>query len=271
VNPDELSGALLRARTAAEAAGELLRDYQLRLSGLKIDSKSSSVDLVSEADVEAEKQIVQSLRNAVPGAGFIGEESTEARDDSADFHWVIDPLDGTSNYLAGLPIWAVSIGLVDSAMRPLCGVVHAPLMSKTWTALDGGGAQINGSRMSVRTQPVGGGWRNAMLATGFPYDACSNPEDETLPQFVKMQQRFHKIRRLGSAAIDMALVAEGVYDGMWELRLKSWDTAAGAIMIREAGGVVSRFDGSDYTPGDIELVAAGTPALRDEICRVLVN
>lgn len=271
MNPDELSDALQRARTASLAAGEMLRDYQLRLSGLKIDSKSSSVDLVSEADVEAEKQIVEALRTAVPGAGFIGEESTEAPVDSADYFWVIDPLDGTSNYLAGLPIWAVSIGLCDGTMTPLCGVIHAPLMRKTWTAGRGMGAEANDSGMNVRTQPVGGGWRNAMLATGFPYDACSNPEDETLPQFVKMQQRFHKIRRLGSAAIDMALVAEGIYDGMWELRLKSWDTAAGTILIREAGGIVSRFDGSDYTPGDVDLVAAGTLALRNEICSVLRN
>jgi myo-inositol-1(or 4)-monophosphatase len=271
VNPTDLNAALLRARNAALEAGKLLEDYQNRLSGLTIDAKSSSVDLVSEADVEAEKLIAASLRDAVPGAGFIGEESTEQHTESAEYYWVVDPLDGTSNYLAGLPIWCVSIGLCDGDLVPLCGVVHSPLMRRTWTASRGAGAEMNGKPVTVRTTPVGGGSRNAMLATGFPYDAGSSPEDETLPQFVKMQQHFHKIRRLGSAAIDMALVAEGLYDGMWELRLKPWDTAAGVILIREAGGVVSRFDGSEYQPGDVDLVAAGTIEMRDEICRVLAG
>lgn len=269
MNPADLEAALTRARSVAIDAGQLLQDFQSRLSKLTIDSKSSSVDLVSEADVEAEKLIAAALRNVVPGAGFIGEESTEPPTDSAPYSWVVDPLDGTSNYLAGLPIWCVSIGLCDANMLPLGGVVHSPLLRKTWTASEGGGATVNGEPMSVRRETVGGGWNNAMLATGFPYDACSNPDDQSLPQFVKMQHAFHKIRRLGSAAIDLTMVAEGLYDGMWELRLKPWDVAAGVILVREAGGVVSRFDGSDYSLGDIDMVAAGTAAMRDQMCRVL--
>lgn len=269
VNPADLQAALTRARSVAVDAGQLLQDFQSRLSKLTIDSKSSSVDLVSEADVEAEKLIAAALRNVVPGAGFIGEESTEPPTDSAPYSWVVDPLDGTSNYLAGLPIWCVSIGLCDANMLPIGGVVHSPLLRKTWAASQGGGATVNGEPMSVRRETVGGGWNNAMLATGFPYDACSNPDDQSLPQFVKMQHAFHKIRRLGSAAIDLAMVAEGLYDGMWELRLKPWDTAAGVILVREAGGVVSRFDGTSYTLGDTDMVAAGTAAMRDQMCRVL--
>jgi myo-inositol-1(or 4)-monophosphatase len=259
-----LQGAL----RAAEDAAALLTSYSSRLETAQIESKTNAYDLVSNADKDTEDLLRDRLRNVLGSAGFIGEES----DDSADgqeLYWVVDPLDGTSNYLCGLPIWSVSIALCDSALQPLLGVVQAPPMGRLWHATEGGGAWAGGKQIAVRTKPPGGGLRNAMLATGFPYDVSEDPRHNNLDLFCSMQVQFHKIRRLGSAAIDLALVAEGTYDGMWELKLKPWDSAAGILLITEAGGQLSRMDGSIYSPGDLDLVAAGSTELLELMRRTL--
>jgi myo-inositol-1(or 4)-monophosphatase len=253
------------ARHAANSAAELLLSYSGKISEAQISSKSSGVDLVSIADVEAEQLIRYVLARARPGADFLGEESARPDTPPAEYCWIVDPLDGTSNFLAGLPIWSVSIALADRHKRPLAGIVLAPALSCCWEALLGGGCRRNGAPSTVRSMPPGGGLNNAMLATGFPYAVSGGRSDINIDNFIHMQRRFHKIRRLGSAAIDLAYLASGIFDGMWELSLQPWDSAAGILLVTEAGGCVSRFDGSPYSPGDEDLLAAATPALLAEL------
>jgi len=228
------------AATAAHRAGELLTAYFRRVELADIEHKSTAIDLVSQADRDSEDLLRTLLPADSEGIGFIGEETSGSRmDGQQDLNWVVDPLDGTSNYLAGLPIWAVSIALCDmTGPQPaaLAGVVHAPLLGRTWTAAVDQGAHLNGAPIQVRHEPPGGGLDNAMLATGFPYNLAADGSGTNLSNFCRMQQRFHKVRRLGAAAVDLALIADGTFDGMWELSLQLWDVAAGMLLIREAGG-----------------------------------
>jgi myo-inositol-1(or 4)-monophosphatase len=262
---EQLTYWLTGATEVARQAGEQLLAAQGRIDAAAISSKSAAVDLVSHADENAEGLIRAGLLEVPAPAGFIGEES-ELPDMSAhELYWCVDPLDGTSNFLCGLPLWAVSIALVTPDMQPLLGVIHAPLLNKTWSGARGLGAFCNGQPIRVRPEPPGGGLHNSMLATGFPYDVTTATEHNNLDYYATMQRRFQKIRRLGSAAIDLAYVAEGTFDGMWELKLKPWDSAAGLVIATEACALVCTLDGSRYTPGDISLVAASNQPLLDEI------
>jgi myo-inositol-1(or 4)-monophosphatase len=243
---------------AAELATPLLLEFFNGIRTPDIESKSSQVDLVSTADRQAEQLIREVLMEALPGADFLGEESHHIEKTGAEYRWVVDPLDGTSNFLSGLPLWSISIALTNAGYQPLAGLVAAPVLGKTWIAIKGAGCECNGRPCFVRRQPPGGGMHNSMLATGFPYVVSGGKADINLANFIHMQRRFHKIRRLGSAAIDLALIAEGVFDGMWELMLQPWDSAAGILLVSEAGGCVSRFDGRAFTPGDEDLLAAGS-------------
>jgi myo-inositol-1(or 4)-monophosphatase len=255
------------AEQAARDAGALATSYFQRLTSSQISAKSSAADLVSIADHEAEALIFSRLESSLPGLGFIGEETFISGQRLLDFNWVVDPIDGTSNYLSGLPIWAVSIALCDAEFTPLVGVVHAPLLDRTYVARRGSGAVCNGKPLRVRGEKPSGGVFNSMLATGFPYDTTRHGTN--IDYFARMQSRFHKIRRMGSAALDLAFTAEGIFDGMWELKLKPWDTAAGILLVSEAGGVYSQMDGRPYRPGDIELVVAASPELLQLMCVTL--
>lgn len=255
---------------AAHLAGTGLTNYFGKLSHSHVSSKSSPVDLVSIADRESEEVLRAELRLVLPAAGFIGEESPEAEVvTESGLVWIVDPLDGTSNYLAGLPIWSISVALCTLDFTPLLGVVYSPPLNKTWTAVRGTGAYVNGELMHVRTEPPGGGLNNAMLATGFPYDVSLGRSSSTIAYYSKMQARFHKIRRLGSAAIDLAYVAEGIFDGMWESRLREWDTAAGLLLVLEAGGLCEQLDGKPYVPGSADMLAAASPQLLAQMRWVL--
>jgi myo-inositol-1(or 4)-monophosphatase len=269
ISSAELVALLPSVQAAAVEAGQLLSQYSADLGSSNIRSKSNAVDLVSDADEAAERLIQSRLKQAFPEAGFIGEESSHVpRDEQASYYWVVDPLDGTSNFLSGVPFWAVSIALTDAALQPLIGVIHAPVLGRMWHAALGAGCFCNGVSCQVRQEPPGGGFGNAMLATGFPY-SVSGGADINIRNFVRMQAQFHKIRRIGSAAIDLAFLAEGVFDGMWELLLQPWDTAAGMLLVTEAGGSLSRFDGQPYRPGDPDLAAAATPALLQQMLDIL--
>lgn len=267
-----LAHCLDGAVRAAHLAGAGLSGYFGKLSHSHVSTKSSPVDLVSIADRESEASLRGELRQVLPGAGFIGEESPGAAVlTDCGLVWIVDPLDGTSNYLAGLPVWSISIALCSLDLVPLLGVVHAPTLGKTWTAIRGNGAYANGELLHVRTEPPGGGLENAMLATGFPYDVSMGHSISTLTYYSKMQACFHKIRRLGSAAIDMAYVAEGIFDGMWESRLREWDTAAGLLLITEAGGLCEQLSGEPYIPGSPDMLAAATPQLLAMMRNVLAG
>ncbi|MCC7477690.1 inositol monophosphatase [bacterium] len=273
-NTDAVLAAIVEA---SSITGQRLAEMQARLDYSAVVSKTSAVDLASSADNEAEAMLRDSLGRIAPEAGFVGEESFDSAAWQAGprtaLAWVVDPLDGTSNFLCGLPLWSVSVALceVDAAGRlaPLLGVIAAPLLSRLWQGRRGAGAWLNGRRLSVRSEPPGGGMHNAMLATGFPYDVAEGHQYSNIEQYSRMQRRFQKIRRLGSAAIDCAFVAEGVYDGMWEFKLKPWDVCAGLLLMDEAGAHTCRLDGSAYTPGDIDMVTAATPELLEKMLKVL--
>jgi myo-inositol-1(or 4)-monophosphatase len=265
----ELQAWLEAATQVALQAGEQLRKVQGNIAAAAISSKSATVDLVSHADEDAEHLLRAGLAAVLPSAGFIGEESPLPDMAAHDMFWCVDPLDGTSNFLCGLPLWATSIALVTPDLQPLLGVIHAPLLHKTWTSGRGLGAFCNGGPIRVRPEPPGGGLHNAMLATGFPYDVTTAAVDNNLDYYASMQRRFQKIRRLGSAAIDLAYVADGTFDGMWELKLKPWDSAAGMVIAQEAGAFICGLDGQPYTPGDLSLVAAANQDLLDEILRLI--
>lgn len=255
-------------RVAADA-GRLLEGYFQRLDDVEIQTKSSSADMVSEADTSAEMLIRDRLMELLPDAGFIGEETSGPDAPRHELNWVVDPLDGTSNFLSGLQIWAVSIALTDHELNPLIGVVHSPELRNTWSAALGMGTTCNGVGVTVRPQPPGGNLLNAMLATGFPYDIKGADGQKNIHNFVRMQTHFHKIRRLGSAAVDLALVADGTFDGMWELKLRCWDSAAGILLVTEAGGVCEQISGEPYTPGDDDLLVASRQDLLELMRSIL--
>jgi myo-inositol-1(or 4)-monophosphatase len=206
-------------------------------------------DLVSYVDKAAEIRIVEALQNLIPDVGFIAEEGTNDKRGER-FNWVIDPLDGTTNYIHGLPIYSVSIALLDNN-ELVSGVVYEVGHDECFYAWKGGGAFLNGKSIRVSTRSEIG---NALLATGFPYSDFSRL-DAYVEMFKWAMTSARGVRRLGSAAADLAYVACGRFDAFWEYDLKPWDVAAGALLVTEAGGKVTDYKGgSDYLFGK-EIVA----------------
>jgi myo-inositol-1(or 4)-monophosphatase len=253
---------LALAERAALRAGELLAArFGDPASG--VETKSSATDMVSDADRAAEEAILGLLRAERPDDGLLSEEGAGGTDAGAaappsvggERRWVVDPLDGTTNFLYGLPAWCVSIALED-ADGGVVGVVHDPLAGETFTAERGGGCRLNGRAVRVRDhQPLD----RALVATGFGYEA--EVRSRQARALTTVLPRVRDLRRGGSAALDLAWLAAGRLDGYWELGVKPWDVAAGALCVREAGGLVRPLDAEP--PG---LAAAGPsllPALVD--------
>lgn len=222
---------------AARAAGRILLRYLDRVDQLHIQSKSQN-DFVSEVDRAAEDAIIHELSSKYPDHAILAEESG-ARGKS-DFQWVIDPLDGTTNYLHGFPQFSISIALRHRG-RLECGLVYDPLREEMFTAERGGGAQLNDRRIRVANRL---GLEGALIGTGFPY-RDQRQLDTYLAMFRTMIMNTAGLRRPGSAALDLAYVACGRTDGFWELGLAEWDMAAGALLITEAGGTVTDLAGGD--------------------------
>ncbi len=220
---------------AALDAGRLLME-RLR-SGFKVAHKGE-VDLVTEADLAAEKLIVSVLRDAFPDHAILAEEN-HSESDRGKYTWIIDPLDGTTNFAHGYPAFAVSIGLeIEGELE--WGIVYNPNLEERFTARRGGGSFCNGTRLQVsKTETVD----KSLLVTGFPYDIRTNP-DNNLDYFAGFMLRSQAVRRIGSAAIDFCYVAAGRFDGFWELDLRPWDMAAGALIAREAGAALTDFSGA---------------------------
>jgi myo-inositol-1(or 4)-monophosphatase len=235
------------AEAAAHEAGRLLMS---RFGGPAeaVAEKSSPTDMVSEADRAAERLVVERLRVARPNDGVLGEEGA-AVDGASGRRWLVDPLDGTTNYLYGHPSWAVSIALEDADGLRL-GVVHAPVLRETYTAERGAGARLGGEPIRVR-QPVD--LAQALVGTGFGYAAELRAAQAELLRGAL--PRLRDIRRGGSAALDLAWVAAGRLDGYWERGLSPWDLAAGSLLVTEAGGALAPLDGEP--PG----LAAASPSL----------
>lgn len=227
------------ATRAARAAGDYIVRQLDRVDTLKITPKGRN-DFVSEVDRKAEDEIVNILRKAYPTHGFLGEEGGRHGGPRAEYTWVIDPLDGTTNFLHGFPQFAVSIALLFKGKLE-CGVIYDPVRQELFTAKRGGGAALNSRRLRVTRQ---NGFKGALLGTGFPFkDQRHN--DAYFAMFRELMKDTAGIRRAGSAALDLAWVACGRLDGFWEIGLMPWDLAAGVLLIQEAGGIVTDFENGD--------------------------
>lgn len=230
----------------ARGAGEILLDWSGRLAGDQVGSKSAARDLVTAADLASEAYLLEHLKAAFPDDGFLAEESSEERLPEGFEHvWCIDPLDGTVNFVHQLPMYAVSIARLHDG-KPDLAVVHLPRLQETFTARRGGGAFLNGQPIGVSTstEPL-----QSLFATGFPYRRHLLA-DNNLENFQRMFLHQRGVRRMGSAAIDLAYVAAGRLDAFWELHLSPWDAAGGALLVEEAGGVVDTFrPGGDWLFG----------------------
>lgn len=227
------------ARELALEVGALLREgYGQRTA---VEQKRSPTDLLTEYDLAAEDLLLERLRREYPQDGILSEEA--GQEGKASSRWVLDPLDGTTNYAHGLPIFCVSIAYVEGTQTEV-GVVYAPILDEMFTARRGQGAQLNAQPVRVSdTRELD----SSLLATGFPYDIRTS-QITNLDKFGALSVRTRAVRRLGSAALDICYTAAGRLDGYWELATNPWDYAAAALMIQEAGGHVSQLDGSplDY-------------------------
>ena len=225
------------AATIAREAGSLLKHafadpHRITYKG--------DINIVTEADLMAENHLRERIRARFPDHDILAEESADAGTGAED-RWIVDPLDGTTNYAHGYPVFCVSVALEHRGQIVL-GVVHNPMLDECFSALRGGGAFLNGRSLSVsRTDAL----TRSLLATGFPYDIRES-RDNNLDHFETLALKAQAIRRAGSAALDLAYVAAGRFDGFWELKLAPWDTAAGWLLVEEAGGRVTDLDGGPY-------------------------
>lgn len=250
--PAGLDAILHEAEAAARAAGAALLQHFGHIDRADVTTKSAARDLVTKADLEAERVLVAHLRRAFPGHAIEAEEEVRDAPDDAAPRWFLDPLDGTVNFVHGVPAFSVSMGLY-AGREPLVGVVHLPKLGETFTARRGGGCRADGRVVRVSECAR---LEDALLATGFPYRRNELPNDN-VANFDRLVLEIRDIRRLGSAAMDLAYVAAGRFDGYWELHLAPHDVAAGALLVREAGGIVrDARGGEDWLRGG-NVVAAG--------------
>jgi myo-inositol-1(or 4)-monophosphatase len=235
---------------AARRAGEVIVRSLTHLEGLQVTSKGRN-DYVSEVDRAAEREIIAIIHKHYPQHAILAEESGASGD--SDTVWIIDPLDGTTNFLHGFPVFAVSIA-VQQRGRLEAGVIYDPMRQEIFSAARGAGAHLDNRRIRVSKQR---GLEGALLATGFPFRDHDPNIDHYFAMFRALTLLAAGIRRPGAAALDLAYVAAGRVDGFWELGLKPWDTAAGTLLIQEAGGRVGALDGSPYQLGPY--IVAGAP------------
>ena len=234
----ELRQHLRVAERAARAVGPLLRRWAGR--PLRVTTKRSPIDLVTEVDRRAERTIGRILQRAYPAHGFLGEETGTATGRSG-YHWCVDPIDGTSNFIHGVPMFCTSIALV-AGDQPLVGVIYHPIHDELFTAVRDGGSLLNRQRLRVsRVRQLSG----SLFGTGFPSEFRRAPR-QFLKPFQAFQLTTHAVRRTGSAALNLAYVACGRFDGVWEANIWPWDVAAGVLLVREAGGRVTTFTGRRF-------------------------
>jgi myo-inositol-1(or 4)-monophosphatase len=242
----ELTKEFEIAVAAAEAAGEVLWSG----FGQRLDVRyKGEVDLVTEADEKAEQKIMEVLREAFPDYGMLTEESGESEGEGGS-RWIVDPLDGTTNYAHGVPIFATSIAL-EREGEVVLGVVHDPMSEETYAAERGGGATLNGQTIQVSDADE---LIRALLATGFPYDR--DEVSAALDLFGRFAVLTQSIRRLGSAALDLCYVAAGRFDGYYERGINAWDIAAGVLILEEAGGKATNYSGRELGLAGREVVAS---------------
>lgn len=246
-----------------QEVGSFIRTESQNFDRSRIEQKEGFNNLVSYVDKESEKRLVNGLSAILPGSGFIGEEGTNIPSQN-DYTWVIDPLDGTTNFTHGLPPFSISIGLLKN-QKPVLGVVYEVMLKECFYASEGNGAHCNGApiRISGITQ-----LSESLLATGFPYQQL-----EKMDAYLEIIRTFldqtHGIRRLGSAAVDLAYVACGRLDGFFEYNLNPWDVAAGGYIVEQAGGRVTDFQGGPNYLFGRELCAGG--AVQPQMQQIIKN
>jgi myo-inositol-1(or 4)-monophosphatase len=230
---------------AREAGAILMTEFGRPVS----ISYKGEVDIVTQADRRSEQAIVTRLRSHFPKHAIVAEEGGGTETESP-FRWHVDPLDGTTNFAHGYPCFAVSIGLEETG-ELIAGVIYQPVSGELFTAIKGEGAYLNHKKIHVSSIEK---LATSLLVTGFPSNKRS--QNPNIHYYWDFTLRSHGVRRDGSAALDLASVACGRFEGFWEFGLHSWDTAAGVLLVREAGGIVTRFDGQPYVLGDRELLAS---------------
>lgn len=241
--------------------GDFIRQERKKFSSDKIEIKGKN-DLVSYVDKSSEKQLVEGLSLLLPGSGFIAEEGTSVLK-GEEYNWIIDPLDGTTNFIHGIPCYAISIALMQKDELVL-GVIYEINLDECFYSWLGGKAYLNGKEMRVSEI---GSLSDSLLATGFPYYDYGRM-DEYMELFKHFMKNTHGLRRLGSAATDLAYVACGRFEGFYEYSLQSWDVAAGAFLVKQAGGKVTDFSGKNNFIFGKELVA-GNSACFDEFLKAV--
>jgi myo-inositol-1(or 4)-monophosphatase len=249
---------------AAREAADIIQYGARNLERLTIDSKGPG-DYVTDIDRNAETAIVDVLLGAFPNHGIVGEEGsgTSRGDPKSEYIWIIDPLDGTTNFLHGVPQYCVSIALSVKGVLTQ-GVIYDPSRNDLFTATRGAGAFMNNRRLRVSKQLR---LRDSLIGTGFPFrDGAAF--DEYIVQLKNIMPKCAGLRRPGAAALDLAYVAAGYFDGFWEMKLSQWDMAAGALLIQEAGGLVTGIDGED-TYMQSGAIVAGTPKIFPELLKTL--
>ncbi|AKJ29966.1 inositol monophosphatase family protein [Caldimonas brevitalea] len=249
---------------AARAAGAIINRASLDLDLLRISTKSSPNDFVTEVDQAAEQIIIETLLTAYPGHGILAEESGRAHGaKDSDFVWIIDPLDGTTNFIHGFPVYAVSIGLAFRGQVQQA-VVYDPARNDLFYASKGRGAYLNDKRIRVSKRTRMG---DALIGTGFPFRKGDNFK-RYMKMFELVMQSCAGLRRPGAAALDLCYVAAGYYDGFFETGLNPWDIAAGSLIITEAGGLIGNFTGESDFLNQREVVAA-TPRIYGQLVQML--
>ncbi|MBK9307299.1 MAG: inositol monophosphatase [Nitrospira sp.] len=236
------------AVTAGRAAGALLLNYTA--AGFHVEYKNP-INLVTDADRAAEQCVIDHIRSRFPSHRFLAEERGSVEHAPSPYLWIIDPLDGTTNFAHGYPAYCVSIGL-EYKKRCILGVIYDPSRNELFTAIEQRGAKLNGRSIHVsETRALD----HSLLVTGFAYDIRETPRNN-LDHFCTFALKAQGLRRTGSAALDLCYVAAGRFDGFWEVRLNPWDMAAGAVIVREAGGRLTNFSGKDLSIYEQELVAS---------------
>lgn len=256
-----MQGLLNTAVQAARKAGDIAIRYMNRLDDIDVRAKARN-EFVTQVDHAAERAIIETIRARFPDHGFIAEES--GRHEGSECVWIIDPLDGTTNYIHGFPVFSVSIALrVRNQLE--CAVVYDPCRQELYTGIRGGGAQLDGRRIRVSKQV---GLEGALIGTGFPYRSNTRWLTHYMPMLQAVMEQTAGVRRPGSAALDLCSVAAGRLDGFFEFGLSIWDIAAGALLIREAGGMIGGLtpDGDFLDTGN---VIAGTPKVYDVLGALL--
>lgn len=244
---------------AARAGGAVLLDWAGRF-GVR---EKGPADLVTEADLASQEAIRKILLDAFPGHGFLAEENLSIPSQQDGLRWIVDPLDGTTNYVHGLPVYAVSIALEQSG-KLLAGVVYNPVADECYVAAHGHGAQLNGKTLRVsQTTRLD----QALVAASLPAKVHRN--DPEIADFLEVTLRCRAVRRMGSSALNLCYLAAGRFDAYWARSTKAWDIAAGLLMVREAGGVVSSLNGGEPDLSHPQFISACSATLHQEISQLL--